>query len=169
MKKAISNSGPLIHLSSVGLIDYLFHIFDLVIIPKEVYNELVVQGKKKDHADALIIEQMILSNKIQVKELKNEKSEIFSSRLHPGELDAIRLALIEGINLILLDDDEARIFAKDLKLKVKGTLGLLINFLELGYLNLNEAINYLRKLNSIMYLSADVYIYVEDYLKQIES
>ncbi|MCK4286956.1 MAG: hypothetical protein KAX18_12170, partial [Candidatus Lokiarchaeota archaeon] len=65
------------------------------------------------------------------------------------------------------DDEEARIFARKLKINVKGTLGILIEFLNNSFLELEEAIQYLKKLNAIMYLSSDVYSLVEDELNKL--
>ncbi|HEY0088931.1 MAG TPA: hypothetical protein VGB37_08810 [Candidatus Lokiarchaeia archaeon] len=53
-----------------------------------------------------------------------------------------------------------------MKLKVKGTLGILIDLVKSGYLELKNALQYLKELNSIMYLSSDVYNFVEEKLKK---
>lgn len=63
----MSNSGPLIHLANVGLIDFLFKLFDKILIPESVYDEVVIKGKEEGHSDAIIIEQAISNNKIEVK------------------------------------------------------------------------------------------------------
>ena len=167
MRIAVSNSGPLIHLAKVGLIDFLLRLFDKILIPESVYDEVVIKGKEKGHSDALIIEQAILDNKIEVKKVELGNEENISSKLHPGELKAIKLTFNSKTKLILLDDEEARFFARSLNLKVKGTLGILIDFVKNGYFELKKALYYLRDLNSIMYLSSDVYNYVEDELKKI--
>ncbi|MHA1845024.1 MAG: hypothetical protein ACTSWE_12255, partial [Promethearchaeota archaeon] len=66
-----------------------------------------------------------------------------------------------------MDDEEARIFARTMNLKVKGTLGILIDLYKEGYINLERSLQYLKKLNSLMYLSADVYNLVEERLKRV--
>ena len=167
MRIAVSNSGPLIHLAKVGLIDFLLRLFDKILIPESVYDEVVIKGKEKGHSDALIIEQAILDNKIEVKKVEIGNEEYISSKLHQGELKAIKLTFNSKTKLILLDDEEARIFARGLNLKVKGTLGILIDLVKNGHFNLKKAFHYLRELNSIMYLSSDVYNYVADELKKI--
>jgi len=167
MKIAVSNSGPLIHLANVGLIDFLFRLYDKILIPESVHDEVVIKGKKEGYSDAIIIEQAISDNKIEVKKVKIGNKEFISSKLHQGELHAIKLTLNSKTKLILLDDEEVRIFARKLNLKVKGTLGILIDLVKNGYLELENALYYLRELNSIMYLSSDVYNYVADELKKI--
>ncbi len=165
---AVSNSGPLIHLANSGLLDLIFKIYNKIIIPESVFYEVIKRGKEEGYSDALIIEQFINDNKIEVKKVPREKK-YHSSNLHQGELDAIILALNSKSELILLDDDEARIFARRLKLKVRGTLGILIELVKGGYIDVESALKYLRELNSIMYLSSDIYNLVEDELKRIKN
>lgn len=167
IKIAVSNSGPLIHLAKAGLIDFLFKLYDKVLIPESVYNEVVIKGKDEGHPDAILIEQAIAEKNIEVKEVIVINEEYFSSKLHQGEIGAIRLGLNSEVQIILLDDEEARIFARRLKLNVKGTLGSLLDFVKEGYIDVENALKYLRELNSIMYLSSDVYNLIEDQLKKL--
>ncbi len=168
MKAAISNSGPLIHLASTGLLDFLFYLYNVILIPESVYEETVIRGKEQEFPDALLIEKAIKDKKIEVKRVKKNSDKYFYSKLHQGEFDAIRLALDSKIEIILLDDEEARIFARTMNLKVKGTLGILIDLYKEGYINLERSLQYLKKLNSLMYLSADVYNLVEERLKRVK-
>ncbi len=168
MQVAVSNSGPLIHLAKVRLSDFLFKLFDKIFIPERVFSEVVMNGKEQGYADALVIEKHITDNKIIVKKVDTVKKELLISELHLGELQAIQLALNLDIKPILLDDEEARIFARNLNLKVKGTLGILIDLVKQGDLELESALDHLRELNSIMYLSSDVFAHTEDELKKLE-
>lgn len=63
---------------------------------------------------------------------KIEKIEekLLSFQLHEGESEAVNLAIKKNADLILLDDKKARIVAKSMGLAVKGTLGLLLVFLD---------------------------------------
>ncbi len=167
MRVAVSNSGPLIHLSLVGLLDLLFKLYDVILIPQSVYNEIVVKGKEQGYSDTFILERAIINEKIKVEKVKKENYNISSSKLHIGEINAIILALQLKIEIILIDDEEARMFARKLGIKVIGTLGILIELFKHGLLVLNEAIQYLRKINEIMYLSSDVYSFVEIKLNEI--
>ena len=51
---------------------------------------------------------------------------ISQSLLDPGEISAIALALEKKNALLILDDDKARKYAKQLTLKYTGTLGLIL-------------------------------------------
>lgn len=167
MKVAVSNSGPLIHLTIIGLLELVFKLYDVILIPQSVYNEMVVKGKEEGHSDAIILEQAIINEKIKVEKVKADTQKISTSKLHQGEINAILLALQSEVEIILLDDEEARIFARKLKIKVKGTLGILIELFKQKFLELEEALKYLKKINAIMYLSSDVYSYVENELEKI--
>jgi len=167
MKVAVSNSGPLIHLTIIGLLELVFKLYDVILIPQSVYNEMVVKGKEEGHSDAIILEQAIINEKIKVEKVKADTQKISTSKLHQGEINTILLALQSEVEIILLDDEEARIFARKLKIKVKGTLGILIELFKQKFLELEEALKYLKKINAIMYLSSDVYSYVENELEKI--
>jgi len=168
MKVATSNSGPLIHLATVSLVDYLFKIFNKIYIPEAVYGEIVVKGKELGYPNALIIEQAILDEKIVVKKESEDLQNSIFSKLHPGEISAINLALHSKSKIILLDDEEARIIARGMKLQVKGTLGLLIEVFREGHIDFQSAVKYLEELNNLMYLSSDVFKLVEDELRRIK-
>jgi len=163
----VSNSGPLIHLTIVGLLELVFKLYDVIRIPQSVYNEIVVKGKEEGHSDAIILEQAISIGKIKVEEMKTDTQKISTSKIHQGEINAIMLALQSEVDIIFLDDEEARVFARKLNIKVKGTLGILIELFKQKFLELEEALKYLGKINEVMYLSSDVYRYVENILEKI--
>jgi len=50
MKKTISNASPLIALSNIGQVELLKKLFQKIIIPKAVYQEVVKEGKGKPGA-----------------------------------------------------------------------------------------------------------------------
>ena len=167
MKVVVSNSGPLIHLTVVGLLELVFKLYDVILIPQSVYNEIVVIGKEEGHSDAILLEQAISSGKIKVEKVFANTQKLSTSKLHQGEINTIMLALQSEIEIILLDDEEARIFARKLNIKVKGTLGILIELFKKKFLKLEEALKYLKKINTVMYLSSDVYSYVQNELEKI--
>lgn len=167
MRVAVSNSGPLIHLTLAGLLDLVFELFDLIIIPPQVYDEIIVKGKEQNHSDAYILERAINNKKIKVEAVKKSNKTITSSKLHEAEIESIILSLQSHVKVILLDDEEARIFARRLGIRVSGTLGILIELFKRGFFGLDEALQYLKKINEVMYLSSDVYCYVEKIMKEL--
>ncbi len=114
----VSNASPLIALSSVDRLDLLQLLFDTVIIPASVQDEVVNTASKIDVELPSFIRVEQIAAELPVRFLK--------LNLHAGESEAISLALERGIQGIILDDKEAREIAAELGLKVIGTLGLLI-------------------------------------------
>ena len=165
MRLAVSNSGPLIHLAKAGLL-HLIKLYD-VAIPQEVKREVVDAGKEKGYTDAFLVEKAIDDGWIEVIEVEVDRkfSEIARlAGLHEAEIGVVYYAYRKKITG-LLDDDPARVFARDLGVKVKGSLGLLIEGLKEGLMNYQEATEGLNKLADVMYLSSSVYRLV---LKEIE-
>ena len=62
--------------------------------------------------------------------------------------------------VILLDDEEVRICARQLKLKVKGTLGILLDVYSKKIISKEKAINSLKRINEVMFLSSDVFNHI---------
>lgn len=123
----VSDSSPLIALSSVDRLDLMQHLFDTVIIPVSVRDEVMGTAAK------IAVE---LPSFIRVEPVAAELPVRFLKlNLHAGESEAIALALERGIQGILLDDKQARETADELGLKVIGTLGLLILAKRKGFLS----------------------------------
>ncbi len=87
----ISNSSPLIHLTRLGKIEYLFKLVNTISIPKAVFDELVIEGKQKNYSESYSIETFIKEKKIKVIRLK-PFDDSFYPPLGRGELEALELA-----------------------------------------------------------------------------
>jgi uncharacterized protein len=167
MRIAVSNSSPLILLGKIGALNILPYFFDKIYIPPEVHREVIEEDKDNMHVDAMLIKKMVDDHKIIVKsDFKHPLREhnFPNTSLHPGEVDAIELAISMMHEVILLDDEEARKIARSFNLHVKGTLGLLIDYYKAGQVDKDGALKLLDGLNKIMYMSADLYRLVESNL-----
>ena len=164
--KAVSNSSPLIYLAKINSLDLLHEMFNQIYVPPAVYEETVTLGLQNNHSDAILIAKALEEGWIIVRN-PDEKHKLKStSSFHYGEVEAIQLALtFQKKYPLLLDEIEARTYAKILGIKVKGTLGILIANRENGKLNSHQAIEKLNELNKIMFLSSDLYSYVLEHLK----
>jgi len=90
-------------------------IIQKILIPTEVFNEVVVTGKELQHFDAFIVERSVEEGWIDVKDIiAYEELEGFG--IDPGEAQAISLAKSLGVP-VLLDHTHARIAARALELK----------------------------------------------------
>jgi len=117
----ICNSTPLIHLSKLGRLNLLKEFFAEVLIPSEVMGESV---KKSGSPDAKEIESAAWIHPVEIQDLDLKKALMLL--LDEGESAAIVLALEQKASLIIVDDYDARIVAREYGLKVTGTIGLLL-------------------------------------------
>lgn len=123
----VSDASPLIALSSVDRLDLLQLLFDKVIIPVVVRDEVKGEASKTTGELPSFICVESVAAELPVRFLR--------LTLHAGESEAIALALERGIQGIILDDKHAREIAADLGLKVIGTLGVLLLAKRKGFLH----------------------------------
>lgn len=125
MSKVVCNSSPIIGLCLLNKIELLWELFDEVIIPQEVYNEVVITTEARIGVKEL--EQAVSEGKIKVLKVKNtELVNQLYGRLHHGELEVMVLAKELGIKHVIIDDRSARHFADTMMLKTIGLIGLLV-------------------------------------------
>ena len=117
----VSDASPLISLAVVGCLDVLRSLYERVIIPEAVYQEITgVPGLP----GALTIQELewIVSQPVQnetiVRALQGE--------LDYGEAEALALAVELQADLILIDERRARAIAARMGLSVVGVLGVLV-------------------------------------------
>jgi hypothetical protein len=72
---------------------------------------------------------------IKIEDPQKTSPTIIQSLLDPGEMSAISLALEKKDTLLILDDDKARKYAKQLDLKYTGTLGVILEAKRKGKIN----------------------------------
>lgn len=124
MVKAVCNSSPVIGLSIIGKLNILWELFD-VIIPEEVYNEVVIQAKEGalgvDELKKAVLDGNINIFSILDKDLVNKAYGI----LHRGELEVVFGALETNRKVVIIDEKTARDFAVTLNLKPIGIIGVL--------------------------------------------
>ena len=152
MPKVVSNSSPLIHLAKIGHLDLLRYFFDKIVVSEVVYKECVIEGKGREDAKKIEKAEWIEVAKIMDEKLKRALMIV----LDEGEAEAITLALEESADLILLDDYEARKIARNYRLNITGTIGVLIRARYSGEIdNLKEELEKLKETG--FWLSEDLY------------
>ncbi len=116
-KKVILDTTCLIALEKLNLFNLLSQLYSEVLVPPQVVKEF----------------SLTLPDFIQIRKVKDIKLlKVLMLQLGRGEAEVIALALEEGDCIIVLDDKKARKIAKDLNLKVTGTLGVLLKAKKLG-------------------------------------
>jgi predicted nucleic acid-binding protein len=139
----VSNAGPLIALARIGRFDLLRRIFDHVIIPQAVYDEVVVKGSGRPGSDET---HQALGDWIEIASVNNAAvARSLATKLGQGESEAIALAIDLSADIILLNDGKARATADFMGLHVTGTVGLLAQAQRLGLLaDLRQVLDELR-------------------------
>lgn len=126
MIRVICNSSPIIGLSLIGKVNLLWEIFDEVIIPKEVYRE-VVEANLHNNYGAKELKEAANQGNIAVYSVKNKTLvDDLYGKLHKGELEVIVAARELEISDVVIDEKAARSFAEAMLLQSIGILGVLI-------------------------------------------
>jgi predicted nucleic acid-binding protein len=120
--KVVSNSGPLINLAKVGQFALLQDLFQHITIPPEVFEEVVVRGVGQPGAGETYTAQWIVRGMLERSDIVN----LLTAELDRGEAETMALALQEKADWLLIDERVGRRFAQRVGLKVKGTLGVLL-------------------------------------------
>ena len=119
----VADTGPLIYLSEVGLLHLLRDLYGGVLVPREVYDEVVVHGHGETGAADVALASWI---QVSVRPSTSSLRLGLLTELDAGEAAAIALAMEEGADLILIDERKGRKIARLLGLAVRGTLGVLV-------------------------------------------
>ena len=119
--KVISNSTPLIALSRIGELELLHSLFDNIIIPCAVYNEVVLEGAGRPGVKEVKFASWIIKTEVTNKLAVS----LLESDLDYGESEAIVLAKELNADYLLVDERKARRIIRNSGIKVMGTLGVL--------------------------------------------
>ncbi len=163
MVKAVSNSGPIIHLSEVNCFGAL-QIAD-VVIPSAVYHEVTRYDKTGS--------KELQNSHIPVIRL-NEKEKSFAKRLCSvyeidiGEAEAIALCLSGKYQLFFTDDSDARDVGELYDIEVHGTAGIVARARQSGLLSYEETRQIMHDLyeKSSLYLTERVYRIVMEMIEK---
>jgi uncharacterized protein len=126
---AVSNSSPLILYAGVGRLELLGQLFDRIVIPRAVHDEIVGAGAGRPGAT-----QVAAASWIDVQDvLDRQRVRALSMMLDAGEAEAIALAgELDDLEAILLDDRRGRRLAHRQGLPVIGSAGALLLAKEQG-------------------------------------
>lgn len=140
--KAVVNATPLIALSVVGQLSLLREMFDVVIVPAAVYEEVVVQGRGRPGSD-----ELAQADWLQVLPSAGEMTiEPMLLGLDAGELSVLLLSQHLQPDWVIVDERLARRVARAMGLPVKGTLGVLLAAVWAGLLSQRDALDALDRL-----------------------
>jgi predicted nucleic acid-binding protein len=116
----IADSGPLISLAIIGRLDLLKQLYQQVLIPPAVWDEVTVKGKGMPGADAVA-----RLTWLEIRKPEPQVLQPLSILVDPGEAEVIALAQSVTDSIVLLDDSQARRVAERFDIPRIGTLGIL--------------------------------------------
>lgn len=114
----VPDAGPLIYLAGAGQLTLLERLFDTVVVPRVVFEEVTVASAGLVGAD-----EVRAAKWLRVEDAEPDPALLLL--LDRGEASAIPLAERLGATL-LVDDNQARVVASQRGLRVVGTLGVLL-------------------------------------------
>ncbi|RJS82849.1 DUF3368 domain-containing protein [Methanophagales archaeon] len=124
--KIVSNSSPLIALAKIGKLNILR---DDIVIPKAVFDEITKPEKE-------YVKELYEWGKDKIIEVKNRKAvEYLELMIDGGEAETIVLAEELNADAVLIDDLKARKIATLRGLNIIGTIGVLLDAKERGFIN----------------------------------
>jgi len=125
--KVVSNAGPLIALGKLGRLGLLPQLYGVVLIPPQVYQEVVVNGLRLGAPDADAVQFLIQQQQIRVAPITLPANDPLLMRgIDLGEAEAIALARLENADWVLIDNAHARRAAHDANIRCKGTISILL-------------------------------------------
>jgi len=137
----VCNAGPLMALGKLNMLYLLERLYQRVYVGLLVYNEVVIESLAKGYPDARLAEiyferGILIKTQVEQESAVNQLAE--ASGIHRGEAETIILAKQLKSDLVLIDDLDARRVARSENLKVKGTLGVLVEAHKEDYFTLSE-------------------------------
>jgi len=123
--KLVCNASPLILLAQTDHLPLLNQMFDSIIVPEAVWNEVRLHGT--DSPVTVAVTQAHNNGVFEILHVENRLAvNAMLGRLHLGEIETIVGSCEIGADGVVLDDLFARKKAKQMGLHVIGTIGLFI-------------------------------------------
>jgi len=129
MRKIISNTTPILSLLKINKLILLEKLYERIIIPTAVYNEIEKGKEKPYYLDLKLIDW------IEIRDIKNLDSKDYFLDLDEGEAEVIILAREQNTDLVIMDEIMGRRIAKQFNLTVTGTIGVLLKAKEKGFVS----------------------------------
>jgi len=135
----VSNASPLIVLSKLGQLALLPALYDQVLIPETVYQEVVVAGLREGYSDAIVVDHFVRLGRIVVRSVQlSAADQAWASSIDQGEVEVIALARDIRADWAIIDNAHARRAARSQGISPRGTIGVLLEATSKGLLTIPE-------------------------------
>jgi len=142
----IADTTPIITLMKLQRLDLLEKLFEIVIVPHAVYEELISNINYPDEKQMIVecpfLKRLEVSDRQSIKILREVVG------LDAGESEAIALAEENHADLIIIDERKGRRVAKQMNLKIIGTIGILLQAFDCTILSKTEILSYAEQLKN---------------------
>lgn len=135
--KAVVNATPLIGLARVDQLAVLIHIFDGVLVPPSVYDEVTGQGRHRPGALQIAQTSWI---QVQAPTVSGTIEPLLLGLDH-GEMQVLLLAREVQPAWVVMDERLGRRVAQAMQLPLIGTVGVLLAAVRGGVLAADQAID----------------------------
>ena len=161
----IADTTPIITLMKLQRLDLLEKLFDTVIVPNAVYEELVSNSNYLMEAQTVVecpfLKRREVSDRQSIKILREVVG------LDAGESEAIALAEEKHADLLIIDERKGRRVAKQMKLKIIGTIGILLQAFDCKILSQEEILSCSERLrDSSIRISDSLFELILDHVKK---
>lgn len=124
--RVICNASPIIGLFAIDKVGILWELFDEIVMPKAVYDELCADSVKH-RKETEELKRLVSCGKLQICQIQNkELVKTLYGKLHFGELEVIVGAKEQNIRLAIIDEKAARKLAAEFLVDTIGILGILM-------------------------------------------
>lgn len=134
----VSDSSPLIVLINIGHIGLLPKLYDRIVIPPVILQELLKATRPE-------VVRLFATNPPAWLVIQSPQQVAFIPSLHAGETAAINLAEELGADLLLIDESCGRKAAEIRGLRYTGTIGILETAAEANLLDLASAFERIKR------------------------
>ena len=155
----------MISLMKAGQLDLLEKLYQEILIPKAVYNELTSSTAFQNEANAITHSHFI--KVVEVKERLAVDVLQRATGLDIGESEAIVYAEAVKADSLLMDETAGRRVAKSLGIHIVGTVGILLGGFDEGYLSADDieaAVDALQKTKR--WISNDLIDHIRQYIRR---
>ncbi|OQX00413.1 MAG: hypothetical protein BWK80_61850 [Desulfobacteraceae bacterium IS3] len=126
----VSNTTPISHFLHLNRIDILRQMFGKIHIPLAVKQEIEAAFSDNSQWQQCLTDEFFVIGKVKNPILIHK----ILGQLHKGEAEALCICMENKVKLCLLDDRDARRFAKQNQIPITGTLGILVEARKKGFI-----------------------------------
>lgn len=163
--KSVIDTSTLISLARINSLELIQKLKLNAILPREVYDEAVINGEEKGIADATVIKSFIIRYEMKIAGVSSGYINLLRKKINKvlakGDEAVLSLAMKEKIREIITDDDGLGKIAMALGFSVKATPDLLMDGLRQKVLDFQKVEILMRELvveNRLSSAVAELYL-----------